>query len=166
MADVRTREIDQEWRLRAYVIRVIDGDTFAAELDLGLRVNVGSQRKPIKVRFAGEDTAETGNKSKTEAAKEKAAEATEFVKARLKPGDMVWLVTKSKHVEREDFDDKYCGRVAAEVWYLPLAPVQPPAKAKGKKAPDLTPRWVNLADETIQAGLAKPYDGGTKEAWE
>lgn len=158
---VRQRTFSDEWCLRGFVAEVHDGDSVKVWLDLGARFYVGSQQKPVPLRFAGVDTAEL--KSKT--AKAKADEGRGFVSERLKPGDKVWLVTY-KSADTNGLFDKY-GRVLADVYYkLPL-----PAPAKKKKGQPTPPppvqQWSCLNDELLQAGLAKPYAGGSKDGlWE
>lgn len=155
---VRQRAFPDEWNIRAKVAEVHDGDTVLMSLDLGARFYIGSQEKPVPIRFAGIDTAEL--KSTDPALKAKADAGKKFVSDRLKVGDKVWLQTY-KSGDTNGLFDKY-GRVLADVYYaLPLPPTPP--KKKGQPAP--TPpvqQWSCLNDELIQSGLAKAYDGGSK----
>lgn len=155
---IRQRTFTDEWNIRSYIAEVHDGDTVLAWLDLGARFYIGSQQKPVYVRFAGCDTAEL--KSTDPALKAKADQGKQFVADRLKVGDMVWLQTY-KSGDTNGLFDKY-GRILSDVYYkLPLPPVPP--KKKGQPAP--TPpvqQWSCLNDELLASGLAKAYDGGSK----
>jgi len=91
----------------------------------------------IGVRIYGVDAPEI--KGKTEYEKKKAVEAREYVRARLNEGKKIEL----RNIRR----DKYF-RILAEVWiYIPKQ------------------GWINLSQELIEKGFAKPYFGETKEEW-
>jgi micrococcal nuclease len=73
------------WRCRANVLRTVDGDTFAADFDLGwgnwLREVTG---RPNRVRILGLNTPERGQ--------ERYAEATSMLSALL--GSQVWITSQ------------------------------------------------------------------------
>lgn len=90
----------------------------------------------IAIRVMGIDTPEKGGRAKCEAEAKLGAEATEFAKSVIAVGDIV-----SVNVLQWD---KFGGRIDAEVFLE---------------------EGVNFAELQIERGLAKPYDGGTKDSW-
>ena len=72
------------WTCRATILRIIDGDTFACDFDLGwgtwLREVVG---RPNRVRLLGIDAPERGEVGFTE--------ATEKLAVVIPPGSVVWV---------------------------------------------------------------------------
>lgn len=109
------------------VVRVVDGDTFkfAAHIWLGLVVTVD-------VRLRGIDAPEVHGACAAE--RTLAAQAT----ARLTE------LTKAGVVIRNVGDDKYFGRVVADVF---------------------TPEGVEVGEALIVSGVARPYEGGTRQPW-
>ena len=90
------------WRVRATVLRIIDGDTFAANLDLGWGVQRLEVRGALsRVRILGRNAPERG--------KPGFVEATAALAAVLPPGAVVWLTSHSL--------DSF-GRALAEVHML------------------------------------------------
>jgi len=87
------------------------------------------------VRIMGIDTPEKGGRAQCEAEAELGEKATEFAKSMIKVGDTV-------QVEVVQWD-KYGGRFNGIVMV----------------------NGENFAQMQIDRGLAKPYDGGTKESW-
>jgi endonuclease YncB( thermonuclease family) len=117
------------------VTRVLDGDTFEAKCATWL----GTEIKTL-VRVRGIDTPEKAPRAKCPAEAALAVKATKLTKDALPPGTRVYI---SKIGE-----DKYGGRVVADVVY---------------DTPLVTGRW--LADQLIEAGLARRYDGKAKGSW-
>ena len=64
----------------AFVNRVVDGDTYDVQIDLGFELTYGSAKKGVRLRLRGVDTPETW-RPKTEAEREHGERATRFVKA-------------------------------------------------------------------------------------
>jgi len=89
----------------------------------------------IGIRIMGIDTPEKGGRAKCDAEAELGEKATEFAKSVIAVGDTV-------QVEVIQWD-KFGGRIDAVV----LVDGQ------------------NFGQMQIDRGLAKPYDGGTKESW-
>lgn len=89
----------------------------------------------ISIRVMGIDTPEKGGRAQCAAEAELGARATAFAKEKIKVGDVV-------QVEIVDWD-KYGGRIDAYIYI----------------------NGESFGDMQIAAGLAKPYDGGTKESW-
>jgi len=89
----------------------------------------------IGIRIMGIDTPEKGGRAKCDAEAELGEKATEFAKSVIAVGDTV-------QVEVIKWD-KFGGRIDAVV----LVDGQ------------------NFGQMQIDRGLAKPYDGGTKESW-
>ena len=83
----------------------------------------------------GIDTPEKGGRAQCESEAALGEQATEFAKQTIKPGDVV-------QVEIVGWD-KYGGRIDAYIYI----------------------NGMSFGDMQIAAGLAKPYDGGTKESW-
>ena len=74
------------WRVRASVVRVIDGDTFAVDLDLGWGiVRRESPGSPCRVRILNYNTPEKG--------KPLWSEATKMLSDELPVGTVVWLTS-------------------------------------------------------------------------
>lgn len=89
----------------------------------------------ISIRVMGIDTPEKGGRAQCESEAELGAQATAFAKERIKVGDVVTVEIIGW--------DKYGGRIDANIYI----------------------NGENFGDMQIAAGLAKPYDGGTKESW-
>ena len=87
------------------------------------------------VRIMGIDTSEKGGRAQGEAEAELGEKATEFAKSVIKVGDTVQIEVVQW--------DKYGGRFNGIVMV----------------------NGENFAQMQIDRGLAKPYDGGTKESW-
>jgi micrococcal nuclease len=101
------------WTVQATVLRVIDGDTVAVDLDLGW----GVWRKevlgaPNRIRILGIDTPERGD--------DRWAEARDMMAALLPVGLVVWVVSRSL--------DSF-GRVLGDLFYL-----------DGRRVKDLMPQ--------------------------
>jgi len=63
----------------AYVIRVVDGDTYDVQIDLGFGLTYGREKAPMRLRLKNVDTPETWRPT-TEAEREHGEKATKFVK--------------------------------------------------------------------------------------
>jgi micrococcal nuclease len=63
----------------AFVDRVVDGDTYDVQIDLGFGLTFGSNKAPLRLRLRGVDTPETW-RPKTEAEREHGERATKFVR--------------------------------------------------------------------------------------
>ena len=87
------------------------------------------------VRIMGIDTPEKGGRAQCEVEAELGAKATEFAKSVISVGDTVQIEVVQW--------DKYGGRFNGIVMV----------------------NGENFAQMQIDRGLAKPYDGGTKESW-
>ena len=117
------------------VVRVIDGDTVEVVCQTWLGTNTQTL-----VRLRGIDTPEKAPRAKCQEEAALAVRASKLTKDALLPGQAIRLY--------EIANDKYGGRVVAGVAY------------------DLPTRaGILLADELIEAGLARAYDGGTKASW-
>lgn len=78
------------YEYRARCVKVVDGDTFDFDVDLGFHTT-----HRIRVRLKDVDTPELN--SKVEAEREHAKEATEFVKTHLMTlGDSPWVVIRTE----------------------------------------------------------------------
>lgn len=76
------------WRVRATVVRIIDGDTFAVDLDLGWGIiRRECPGAPNRVRILGYNSPERG--------KEGWAEATQVLRDLLPTGKTIWLTSQS-----------------------------------------------------------------------
>lgn len=72
------------WTCRGTVLRIIDGDTFAADFDLGWGVWLHEiTGHPNRVRLLGIDTPERGQAGYQE--------ATDQLKAAIPPGTTIWI---------------------------------------------------------------------------
>lgn len=89
----------------------------------------------IALRIMGIDTPEKGGRAQCDSEAALGAEATEFAKSIIKVGDVVQV--NLLHW------DKFGGRIDADVFV----------------------NGQNFAQMQIDKGLAKPYDGGTKDSW-
>jgi len=67
------------YEYNAFVIRVVDGDTYDVQIDLGFGLTYGSTRHPVRLRLRGVDTPETW-RPKTDAEREHGEKTTSFVK--------------------------------------------------------------------------------------
>jgi endonuclease YncB( thermonuclease family) len=112
----------------AYLLNVIDGDTFKARIPVWQGVEIVTS-----VRINGIDAPEI--KSKCDHEKTKAQQAKKALNEILKNATTINL----QNVQ----DDKYSGRVVAEVF------------VDGK----------NLAAEMIRTNFARQYTGGTRASW-
>ena len=131
-------------------IRVLDGDTISVVLELGFDMSFG----PKALRFFGLNAPEIHD---TDPAIQKRAKAAmDFVSSRLLPSGPTAVVPKVKvETKKPDSSDKF-GRILATVFYQ--NPPAIPAGAKKGTKPVEQP-WVNLNNELLAAGLAKPYMG-------
>lgn len=112
----------------ATLLSVTDGDTFKARVPVwqGIEVTTG-------VRIQGVDTPELRGKCEHE--RVLAGKAKEALSEILNAGKAITL--------RNVDDDKYSGRVAAQVF------------VDGE----------SVAEKLIKRGLARPYDGGKRSGW-
>tara|TARA_R110000787_G_scaffold7296_4_gene25026 strand:- start:344 stop:757 length:414 start_codon:yes stop_codon:yes gene_type:complete len=121
-----------ETKYRAEVVRVIDGDTFEVEVDLGFRV-----MRSMRIRLLGVDTPELRRGSAE--SKKKGAEARAWVE------DLIlhrWVLIDS--TTTKSFD-----RWVAAVYFY----VRDPVSLHEKEG---QPIWYDLADALVTAGHAKP----------
>lgn len=107
----------------------------------------------INVRIGGIDTPERHPRHKypdgtLRPADERAREHALAMQARAIVVRLL-VANDLKFEIRDPQQGKYAGRIVASVWVLD---------------PD-TNRMVNIADKLIDAGLAYPYEGGTKRVW-
>lgn len=117
------------------VVRVVDGDTVEARCHAWVGTDVTTM-----VRVRGIDTPEKAPRAKCPAEAALAIKASAFTRDALPPGSRILLSSID--------NDKFGGRVDATITYdTPLL------------------HGANLADQLISAGLARPYDGGTKKGW-
>jgi micrococcal nuclease len=89
----------------------------------------------ISIRVIGIDTPEKGSRAQCPAEAALGDRATEFARSVLHPGDVVTVEIVGW--------DKYGGRIDGRIFI----------------------NGESFGDMQIAAGLAKPYDGGTKESW-
>ena len=115
----------------ARVVRVLDGDTFAAVVRIWPNVQAD-----VSVRVRGIDTPESGPRARCDSERLRADSAKVRVIGLLPAGSEIRLTNVGQ--------DKYAGRVVARV---------------------VLPDGRSLADVLIEEGLARPYDGGTKQGW-
>jgi len=120
--------------------RVIDGDTLEVIALIWL-----DQRITTRVRLLGVDTPETHSKCLAE--REAAARATRLAQN--------WLETHAPLVLRDLRHDKYGRRVVARV--QSARETAAPGSGQAVRA--------DLAEALLAAGLARRYDGGTKQHW-
>ena len=133
----------------AKVSRVLDGDTIEATLSLGFDVSLG----PKSIRFFGLNAPEIHD---TDPEIQKRAKASmDFVAGRLMPADATKAPKVKVETQKPDSADKY-GRILGTVWYQ--NPPVVPAGAK-KNAKPVEQPWVNLNNELLAGGFAKPYTG-------
>jgi len=135
----------------AKVLRVLDGDTIECVLDLGFDIHLG----PRTVRFFGLNAPEIHDTDP--AIKAKAQAAMDFVTAKLLPADPALTPTVKLQTQKPDSTDKF-GRLLATIFYLPPKPAKPVKPVKGSVPPP-APTWGNLNEESMSAGLTKPYFG-------
>lgn len=112
----------------ATLLSVTDGDTFKARVPVWQGIEVTTA-----VRIQGVDTPELRGKCEHE--KTLALKAKEALSEILNAGKAITL--------RNVDDDKYSGRVAAQVF------------VDGE----------SVAEKLIKRGLARPYDGGKRSGW-
>jgi len=124
------------YEYKCKLIRIIDADSIRANLYLGFNVVLSD----VSIRFYGLDTPESkiNIKKYPERIPEKALglKAKQFLKEIL-PKEFII------RTEKPNSTGKY-GRVLGSIW---------------------TKDNVNICEELIKAGLAKPYYGGKKESW-
>lgn len=121
------------YEFRARFLRAIDGDTIAADLDLGLFTH-----RHEKLRLARIDTPEMNSPDEEVRA---AAKASRLAVVNFFARYGMDFIAET---HKPDPRDKY-GRFLCEAW-----------------AEDDELGWVNLSDLLLKEGLAKPYDGGKK----
>ena len=90
---------------------------------------------PVAVRLRGVDTPESGGRAKCTLERTMAARATGFTRAAIAAARSIEFGAPTW--------DKYGGRIDAEVW------------VDGQL----------LSGRLIEAGLARPYDGGKRKGW-
>jgi endonuclease YncB( thermonuclease family) len=92
--------MEMTWKVRATVRRIIDGDTFAADLDLGWGVwRLESAAAPCRIRILNYDTPERGQPGH--------AEATHLLASLLPVTSICWV---------ESLKLESLGRVLAHVY--------------------------------------------------
>jgi len=133
----------------AVVHRVMDGDTAEMTLALGFDVSLG----PRPVRLFGLNAPEIHDADPV--IQKRANAAMDFVTKRLLPDESAKTPRVKVATQKPDSSDKF-GRILGTVWYQnpPAIPVGAKKNAKPVEQP-----WVNLNNELLAAGLAKPYDG-------
>lgn len=137
----------------AQVHEVHDGDTATLSISLGFNVRFG----PVPFRFYGINTPEMN--SPDPEIKRRAEAAKQFVLECLKPGlaGCPRVKVTTFKADPNNALDKF-GRGLAQISYE-VIPAAPP-KVKGKKQePTPPPYWVDLCDQLVKAGHAKPYFG-------
>jgi endonuclease YncB( thermonuclease family) len=112
----------------ADVIRVIDGDTLAVRARIWIGLDI-----VVSARIRGIDTPELNGKCDREKALAEAAR-----------GHLVSVVAAGKVRLRQIENDKYAGRVLADI---------------------VTDDGSDLRDAMLASGLARPYDGGGRDPW-
>ncbi len=90
---------------------------------------------PLSVRIRGIDTPEKSYRAKCTSEKKLASKATKKLKNIIKESDIIYYKNVSW--------DKYGGRILADMY--------------NKKG--------NIADQMIESGLARRYNGGKKKGW-
>lgn len=155
MADERV--VSDEWRFRARVVSDYDGDTFGVVLKLGMRQTCGDESDPTPVRLDGIDTPEIKSKDPDLHAKALAAHTHLRDAFDLSnPGRLDVLVYPRK--ASKIVFDKY-DRLLAVVYYQRVTE----KKVSGKTVK--TVKWINLNQELLDLGLARPYDGRGPKPW-
>jgi micrococcal nuclease len=126
----------------AYLVEIKDGDTVDAIYAVGDDIY-----KRVSIRIAGVDTPEKGWRAGCAVEREKGEKASSWTKRLLQPlvGLRPVAYARICDVRR----DKYAGRRVARLEIR-----------KAKDGP-----WVDVGASLVAAGLARPYDGGTKPSW-
>jgi micrococcal nuclease len=132
--DLRCGKINKMYRYNAKVVKVIDGDTIDAEIDLGFSVKIKK-----RIRLAGIDAPESRTRNLAEKKQGLAS------KARLKE----LLEGSANEFELESTELGKYGRVIGKLHISQLA---------GKDT--ITQVCVN--DKLIKEGYAVEYDGGKR----
>jgi len=122
----------------ALVTNVIDGDTIDADVDLGFDVHTR-----MRFRLAGIDTPEIRSSNADEKA------------AGLKAKEYLTKLIGGKRVVIESIKDKAekFGRYLCRIM-VAVSSIPPPSGAAGT--------MLDVNEHLIQAGYAKPYDGGKR----
>jgi len=116
-----------KYQYKADVVRVVDGDTYEANVDLGFKVVLG-----VTLRLADYDTKEL--RDKDEESRAKAKEAKEWVEGMVLDKPVVVITRKTRAgKERRTF-----GRYVSEVYY------------EGVEG-----TWHNLGEDLHARGLAR-----------
>jgi micrococcal nuclease len=125
----------------AKLIRVVDGDTVIADVDLGF-----DTWKRVNIRLYGIDTPETRTRDLSE--KEKGIEAKEELISLLESNGNIFVL-ESKGV------DKY-GRSLGIIWtnYIDVSP--------WADSREVRPVNISINEYLLSEGFAKPYFGGKK----
>lgn len=101
------------YEYKATLVRVIDGDTVDAIIDLGFGIMFGNDRAPQRLRFAGIDTPELNSKDPAE--RVRAEEAKQFVidafADSVSPFFMIKTIKTAAGKERQTF-----GRFVAKIY--------------------------------------------------
>ncbi len=120
----------------AQVVRVVDGDTIVANVEVWPRVLIKTS-----VRLAGVDTPESSRRfAKCDEERVLGVKAKQYVRDLIKPGDPIIVVNPKL--------GKYAGRVVADIKYQ-----------------QFFANYADLAELLKTAGFARPYDGGKKSDW-
>jgi len=114
------------YQYKAKIIKVYDGDTVTAEIDLGFDI-----KYKTSVRLIGIDTPELRSKYMLE--KELAKNARGYLEDLIYEKEVTLITHK---------DDKY-GRYLCDIYLDEL----------------------NINNEMIRIGYARPYDGGKRQPW-
>jgi endonuclease YncB( thermonuclease family) len=115
---------------KAFVEKVVDGDTLLVRIDLGFTVFTEQ-----RIRFRGINTEEIANKKKKTKGTERATRAQAFVQDKLK--DIPFVVIKT-------YKTDIYGRYVGDVFYHPTL----------DKKEDIATQGFFLNDELLKAGLA------------
>lgn len=129
------------YQYQAEIVKVVDGDTYEIDIDLGLTVWVRKER----VRLYGVDTPEVYGVKKDSEEYQKGKEASDFVKSIMKKGTPAIVETL------KDSKGKY-GRYLA-VMYIQMAPDVLDGFTNIRSIGD----FYCVNDVLIAKGLAKPY---------
>lgn len=129
------------FQYQAEIVKVVDGDTYEIDIDLGLSVWVRGER----VRLFGVNTPEVYGVRRDSDEYRAGKAASDFVKSLLKKGDSAIVETL------KDKKGKY-GRYLA-VLYIRVLPALIPTDAVIRKIDD----YYCLNDLLLAKGLAEPY---------
>ena len=122
-----------EYRYKAYVENVLDGDSADMVIDLGFKISIRE-----RIRFLGIDTPETRSTDPEE--KRRGLEAKEYVKQAI----------QGKWVALETTKQGKFGRYLGKIYYM----------RSDHHAVSDTEICIN--DELIENGMAKSYSGGKR----